>query len=320
MAATLEGRIGWKGGRTKEGHKEFTVIHRVRTDSKNDGPAIVMACPGLPTRSSIWAFGNEIALWAMCTGERTVEMDQVKEGRPGVYWRVEDKFSTDRSSRERDSCQGEDVEDPLLEPQKISGSFAKRRVEATTDKDGKPILSISFERLTGPAVEFDESDPAVTIEQNVADLDLETIASMDNTVNDAPLWGLAARCIKLSVESWSRKPYGTCSFYYTRQFRFDIKYDTFDREVPSIGHKALDGYWVGRTWELNSIEVDGSTVDPDPNYPSDFTEFRDRNDDPGTCLHKSDGTPAQTDEEVATITVQKYAESNFLLLGIPTSL
>jgi hypothetical protein len=159
---------------------------------------------------------------------------------------------------------------------------------------------------------------------------------MVDTLNDATLWGLAARKIKLSNVSWERLLYGTCDYYYKRVFDFDIDFSTFDRDVLDEGTKVLSGQWDRDTgeWVLLEIEGYGGTPNPDAQRPDHFIRYKDRNDENARVILDGNGLPADSvvlrAEETGTgttetesgaaarIQVKKYEESNFLLLGIPT--
>jgi hypothetical protein len=144
---------------------------------------------------------------------------------------------------------------------------------------------------------------------------------MVDGVNNAPLWGLSARMIKLSNVSWVRQRQGTCDFYYSVVYDFDVNFKTFDRILQDEGNKVLNGHWEGDTWTLDNI--DGGA--PDPDNPNHFIQFKDRNGENGTVILDGAGKPATSiDPEAAggpgQIEVKKYLEYDFLLLGIPTSL
>ena len=115
-------------------------------------------------------------------------------------------------------CNTTSIENPLAEPQKVSGTFIKYTRELVWDKDGDLLIYSSHEPIKGGDVEFDRNRPSVRVEQNVSGLGLATFAAMVDTLNDATLWGLVARCIKLDNVSWERKLYGVCTYYYTRIF------------------------------------------------------------------------------------------------------
>ena len=326
MTATNRGRRDWWLEKNEEGHREYHITHLVETGSSDDGPMIVMQCAGLPVTGSIWAFGNEIDPWAFCKPYMSVKkLTGPREGHPFTRWTVEQVFST----KPRNRCEDETIEDPLLEPMTISGSFTNAQREATYDKDGLPIMTVSFEQMRGPGLMFDAPNPTVRIGQNVASLGLSTFAQIieETPLNDAPLWGLPARCVKLSNITWEQKTYGTCDFYYTRTFEFEINYLTFDRYETQQGNKSRDGFWEAGTdppeWVLTG------TMDPD--VASSYTQHKDRNKE-NTTTHYYDHTRAgadaskkgwpYTDPTYPPLRsfIQKYGESNLLVLGIPTSL
>lgn len=319
MTATLvpgyfgTGRVGWEGERDNEGHRTYPLLHRVKADLQ-DGPNTVMNCPGLPSIGSPWNFGNDLDVWAFCQPYMKVTPDQQKAGEASAYWIVEQRFSTRPISR----CQDTQIEDPLLEPDRISGNSVKYTVEASYDRFGNPIISSSWERFRGPQVEFDANRAAIRIEQNVADLEWSTVTAMLDTVNDATLWGYGARQVKLSSTSFERHRYGTCNFYYTRIFDFDVARDGFDREIPDEGTKVLWGHWEFNAWVLDTI----AGITPQQTNPQHFMQFKDRAGE--NCRTPLDGLGKPFDASGTGVqpsfSLEYYPESNFLLLGIPSSL
>jgi len=306
MSATLRGRLpNWSMSRDAEGHRTYKVRHLVECSTTADGPNVVFNCAGLPLAGSVWAFGNDLDFWAFCKPELKVERHRsIPEQRPGRFWIVENTFSTKLDSKR---CQDEEIEDPLLEPQKVSGSFVKYLEVARYDKEGDPIETSAREPIKE---EFDANRPTVRIGQNVASLGLSSFSEMVDTVNNAALWGLAKRCVKLSNVSWERKIMGTCDYYYTRTFHFDIRYNTFDREVDDFGQLA-----VGRRKKDNSWEVPSGWTNASREH---INVYHDKHGNPSRTWLNSSGHPCDPDS-VNKITIQKYTESNFLSLGIPTS-
>lgn len=312
MSASLhnQGRFFWAGERDDEGHRVYTLKSRVRTSSLSDGPQIVMACPGLPALGSFWNFGNDIDAWAYCMPGMNVSLNKdVREGTSGHFWDVEQKFSTRPFTR----CQDTSIEDPLLEPPKVNGSFIRNTKLGETDKDDNAIEYSNHEPIRGAQNEWDDSQPTVHIEQNVAELDLATCAGMVDTVNDDVLWGLAARCVKLSNFSWSIQYYGVCDKYYTRVFDFDIAYDTWDREILDEGNKVLAG-----DWSKNAPYVWTEKGGVNQNNPNDYIIARAPDQEPMKVpLNGSGGRNVSNPFDPEYVTVQYYPESNFLALNIP---
>jgi hypothetical protein len=206
------------GGRDAEGHRTYKVVHLVQT-SILDGPSNAMQCPGLPLPHSIWQFDNDVDVWAFCTWDMSIR-SMTKDG-PNQFFEIEQTFTT--KPPDTKSCIDVQVDDPLLIPQKVSGSYLKDKEEITHDRFGKATINSAFEQIRGPGVEFDKGSDTVIVEQNVPLLQLELFTPMKDTVNQFPLWGLPKRCIKLSDTKYDRKYYGQCFEYYTRTFTFEIK-------------------------------------------------------------------------------------------------
>jgi hypothetical protein len=326
MAGHLkDGPRTWRGGRDEEGYREFFVRHLVYTDSPRDGPYTVMNTPGLPLPGAPWAFDNDLDPWAFCKPDMTVTILQEREGDPNIWWAVDQTFTTKPLPKSR--CQEQQPEDPMQEPMKFSGSLVKYTEEATFDRFNQPILTSSHEQIRGPVVEFDRNRPTLRIEQNVLLLELAVCNAMVDTVNDAEIWGYPRRCVKLGGFSWEEKYYGTCYRYYTRVFDFEFNANTFDREAIDEGTKVLHGRWNPTTgaWQLINLP-DGST--PDHLNPSHFIRATDRLANPIRMVLNGEGVPAETSVQnvvgtgttmsgVARVRVEKYDESNFLLLGLP---
>lgn len=326
-------RYSWRSERDPDGHRSYFLTWIVITSDEEDGPFVVMLAPGLPVPGTAWTFGNINDPWAFATAKLSVKPRDQRSGEKFKHWLVEQEFTTKPTKR----CQDSSIEDPLLEPQKISGSFVKYTKQAIYDKDGNPIRNSSYELLAeiakGNALEFDANRPTVQIEQNVATLGLDVFSQMVDTVNDATLWGLGPRRIKLSNVSWERKIYGTCNYYYTRKFEFDVDFNTFDRSVLDEGTKVLQGHWDRRGtghWVIDRIG--GSPANPlNPNH---YMQAQDRNGNAIRVVLDGSGVPAAAVVESGSgtgtgtgesgpageIFVQYYPESNFSILGLPTSL
>lgn len=299
----------WSMTRDSDGHREYKIKYMVEGEA-TDGPANALQTPGLPVPGSIWSVDSDLDIWAWCSLVATVTPMYVNE--PNTLFEIEFTFDTRQSRR----CVDAQVLDPILEPQKISGTFIKYTEEVTRDVFGLPVLNSAFEPLRGPQVEFDQNRPSVRIEQNVATLGLSLFSSMVDTVNALPLWGLPPRHIKLSNVSWERKYFGLCHAYYTRVFDFDIDYRTFDRVVLDEGTKALNGRWSPTTglWELLPIPpaVVTTNTNPDPYNPAHYSKYRDRTGEPGKCILNGFGIPFDNTgtETLTYLDVGRQVEQN----------
>lgn len=293
-ASVVGGPIDWKLTRSEDGHRTYTIRWRVEC-STNDGPFVVLNATGLPLPGTEWDIGNDYDPWAFCLPTAKVEKQQaIAEGHPAEYYVVEQTFSTKQPDVTKQRCSEIPVEDPLLEPAKVSGSFQKYTEEATSDRFGNPLLSSSHEQLRGPTVEFDANRATIKIEQNVAtpEQGYELPTSMIDTLNNAPLWGQNPRCIKLSAAPWERKFYGRCNVYFTRTLEFEIREDGFDRGILDEGTKLLHGHWDETTgaWILDNI--DGAA--PNADNATHFDRATDKNGNPIRVVLNGEGLPAES--------------------------
>ena len=312
MAGSVINKTNWEGWIEDDGHRYYSITWEV-ISLFTDGPQTVFASAGLPTIGSPWTFGNDNDLYALC--QPTMRCRPMVTKEPNHYWEVEQTFSTKPLNR----CFTGSVETPLTEPQRVSGSFIHLTKKWEKDREGKLILSSSHEPIF---IEKRCSNPTVRIEQNVLDLDLEIVAPMINTLNDATLWGLSARKILLSDFSWEQAWYDQCSPYYVRRFEFEIKYEGWDEaELADTGLKVLNGRWVRD--EDGKLEwVTYAFTSEEKENPANFVRWLDANGQPmPRSLLNGAGEPL-TDPETPEYLDPKeiYDESNFTLLGIPTGL
>lgn len=322
MTLLLRGHRTWRMSRDEEGYRTYRIKHLVAVDPL-EGPARVLgSTPGLPLPGALWLVDEDVDLWAWCRPDATVE--PLVENEPNEIFEVEQVFSN--KPPKRDYCYENPVEDPLLQPMKVSGTFVKKKIEATADHEGNPIQNSAFEQFRGPQVEFDESLPTVRIEQNVPLLQLGLVAQMMDTVNVVPMWGLPVRCVKLSNFTWERKYYQACYKYYTRTFDFEVNYRTFDRDLLDEGTKALHGVNRRGEWVVKPINEDGDL--PNSLNPNHFVRYKDAHGENARVILDGAGRPidptpgsgsGQGGNEAGYIHVEYYGESNFFLLGIPVT-
>lgn len=298
-----DGWTAWSGGRDEYGWRTWYIVFRVESDDPgNDGPAGALLAPGLPLVGSLWNFGNDRDDWAWCTFETDVK--QVEgDGEKNQFFDVKFKFTNKPPQVQR--CNDTSIEDPLLEPFKLSISGQNFTEEATEDRYGRPILNSAWEEFRGPKVEFDRARSSVNIEMNVLRLSAEIWGPLQDTVNDRPLWGLPARCIKLAPVDAERKFWGTCFQYFTLKFKFEIncRRDTrtgqivsgWDRDLLDEGTKMLIGHWKdpGKndlTWVLDNV----NGLPPDPGNPAHFIRATDPQGNPIRVVLDGAGKPVDT--------------------------
>ena len=205
------------------------------------------------------------------------------------------------STRPLYRCQTDSIESPLLEPAEISGSFITYQKDAKIQRDGKGVISSSFEFMRG--IQKDEARLQVVISVNVSSLGgIGAIGAYINTVNDATLWGFPTRCVKLSGISFTRKLYGTCTFYYTLQYTFDCDYNGWDFTAVDEGTRVL-GY-------------SGTSTNP-----THFVKWVDKEGNPGRVVLDGAGNAWTGGGVPGTRTFEFYNESDMLSLeGVPATI
>ncbi len=300
MGLTLvsNGPYSWKMQRDSEGHRIYTVVYRVK-GLTTDGPANVIRTPGLPTPGEIWAIYDDLDIWAWCRPE--TEVTPELEGEPNQFWKVTCTFSTKPLERSSSRCNDTQIEDPLLEPAKISGGLEKHKEVATKDRWGNPPKNSAHQVLKGSKMEFNRSNPTITIEQNVLVLDLPLLAYMKDRVNDRPMWGMPRRCILITDITWERKFYATCYQYFTRRITFEADVKGFDRDFVDEGTRVLSGEWKKENqiaddpssaiivgWTLKNLK---GTIVPDKDNPSHFIGATDIEGKPANIILDGNGQP-----------------------------
>jgi hypothetical protein len=265
-----DGCVYLDGGRDKDGFRTWNVKHLVLSDAPI-GPATALTCAGLPLPGEMYLFDDDIDTWAYCTLEAKVSA--ANSGKKHKEYWIEQPFSSNPNTK---WCKDQQIDDPLLQPPKISGNFVRYTEEATFDRFGQLLLTSSWEKISGPESEFDADRIQIEIEQNVLDLNLPLLIAMSNTVNAYPLWGAAERIIKFNAGPWSMNFYGQCHKYFTRKLIFEAKKDGWDRVVLDEGSKVLAGDWPPITqeakWNLRLIKG----AKPNPMNPAHFIRFKDR--------------------------------------------
>ena len=299
MSATLKGYYDWSLQRDDEGYRTYTLKSLVQS-AYGDDPLTVLGASGLPAIGSYWPSDP----WAFCLPRCDVQyLGERKGGERFRWWLVTNTFTNKPQNR----CQDASIDDPLDEPPKISGSFARYQKPTDKDRNGKAILSSSHEKITG--LEKEANRPQVVIEFNDSSLDLPTFTEMVNGVNDSTLWGVDAYGIMLTDATWSRQLYGTCNYYFTKRFTFDVKFEGWaETDIADMGFKVYDGkdsYGGAKTNPKNFILYKDPKGDKHPK--SIMLKDGEINEDPI-------GDPQFLDP------VEHYFEYNFLTLGIPSSL
>lgn len=312
MVAILRGLIGQSMTRDDEGHRTYELRWIFNTSTALDGPETVLQAANtqlLPVGSP-YSEGEDYDPWAFCVpGLQIAPHRDVKEGDPVFSWEVTQTFTTKPMSR----CSTTEINNPLLEPYQISGEFVHVSREMKVDKDGRPLLHPNLEQIVGAQVEDKVSFPAVTLTYNSAALPITTINNLINKVNDRPLWGHPARCVRFVDARWERLLYGVCFYYYKISYRFEFNLETFDRDIPAMGRLVL---------RKNAPKWDHDIPSQRENkLPVDFrTTEKELGEDLGIQNLNRFGGIVDLPQFRYIQKVRLAKEGNLLLLGVPASL
>jgi len=350
MASVKGGPVTWRADRDDDGFRTYKVTYRVQA-AVTESPAAIMMASGLPSIGETFVIsgysGTDSSCW--CRPEMSIKIDQERSGDPAVYYLVECTYSNKFEQGKSKRCQLTSVDDPCVEPMKVSGSFTKAQWEAKYDQNGAKLVTSANEPITGPAVTFDYARPTVRIEQNVRSLGLSTFSQMVNTVNASPLWGCPARTIRLMNAPWERKYSGLCNVFYTRTFEFEVDYCNkdsngnvigWDRDIYDSGSSCLAGIWDVTDAANPKWKITGPVYSVTPSTvltisQGSFGVYKDLAGNNKRVVLDGYGRPANakisykatpggsyqdaTAGPEAHKLLQFYRASNFLLLGIPTS-
>lgn len=321
MTVRIVGPIALSSDTDDTGHRNYQVTWHVQTvytpGVKHDGPSYIRRnwpgpVVGTPYNlAPFWPESTEFDQWAFCLPTLNIASHRdVGDNEPVADWHVTQNWSTKQVNR----CQLAPIENPLLEPWEITGSWVEERREATVDRFDKPLIHPSREPIKGPLTEYTYSFPTITITGNSADIDLRLISSQLNTVNGTPIWGQLNRTVKFTACNWERKTYGNCFFYWRIAFTFQIDKNGFDQDIPAEGTRRRRRQDEGTDSQVPVIQLDA--ID-------DFVDIR----DPNTGELISTPMPLNANGEIATTPEQQLImrpqilkQSTFQLLGVPNSL
>lgn len=312
----LIGRVGMNMTRDEEGFRTYQLTHHVIGDA-GQYAASALLCPGLPRPGERWFVGFDVDIWVWCRADAQVTLLNPRE--PIPHFTVQQTFSNKPPERGKHPqarlCQDQQIEDPLLEPDKIGGSFVTAKIQGVRDRFGQLICNSAWQMITGPENEWDDDRPQITISQNRADLQWALLCSMRDHVNDQPLWGMPARSILFKPGTFERKPYGSCQMYYTRTLNFHVNVvplkdaqgnvvtspafpngipiSGWDKDFQDEGDAVLLGDWVANL-DPNFIGTPAAYLPrrgADPNNPAHFKRYLDFNGNPTRVVLNGAGAP-----------------------------
>lgn len=241
MTCTVRGISvdGRRGTLDKRGHREYTVVYKVVSDDRRDGPVQAGNAPGVPQIGDLYAPGNDVDNAAI-----TIAVE-VNQGDSPYEWLIDVTYSTDLGSYEPHK-----FENPLDEPPELSFGFQERRTICTgrwtdpTSPDPNGALQQGFAASNlepfDPQPEVPVCDPVWTIKKNIQDISYLAFMSLANCVNSDIFQGCSPRTLQLKPPTATRKWHKNVQFYWDVSYQIIFRWETWDLQLLNQGTY----YWV----------------------------------------------------------------------------
>lgn len=239
MTATVRG-ISAEGrqGAISLDAKEYTVVYKVTSDDRNDGPSVIRTAFGVPTIGDIYVAGNDVDAAAVVVGKTVTQVSPWE-------WEVNVTYSTDVGDEDLQSLV-QQIDNPLLEPPEITYGFEERRILVPgryNDPIGPPgdkaweqgIFAPNGE-LFEPQPEADYADPVIHVRRNLQTIDPQAIRSLANCVNNDSFDGAEPRQLRLKPITASRKFNKNIGFYWEVHYSIVFRFETWDIQLLNQGH------------------------------------------------------------------------------------
>lgn len=245
MTATVRGiSVDGRAGVVKtDATNEYTVVYRVTTDDRNDGPAAVEAAFGIPDIGDYYAAGNDSDVTAICTGKNVTQTESPWE------WDVSCTYTN--SPIDIRVITAQQVDNPLNMPAEISYGFQQRsiRIPGYYNDPGNPPSDQAMQvgvyapngELFEPQPEMEIYEPVLTIKRNVSVISGQAMMAMANAVNSDSWQNADPRQLKLAAPQATRKYHVSCGFYWEVQYSIAFRWDTWDVQILNQGTY----YWSG---------------------------------------------------------------------------
>lgn len=262
MTCTVRGisTDGRSGSINQDGHKEYSVIYKVVSDNKRDGPAQARVAFGIPSVGDLYLAGNDFDNAAVVIGK------EVNQGDSPFEWLVEVRYSTDLGQKPP-----QQYNTPLDEPPDVNFGFQERRVlvPGYYNTPGSPPADGAFQQglfapngeLFDPQPEVDVADPILSVRRNVQTIVYSDLMALANCVNSDVFQGATPRQLRFLPPSASRKYHRIIGYYWELSYSLAYRWETWDIQVLNQGtyywSAGVPTAWWGST-ALRQTKQDGS--------------------------------------------------------------
>lgn len=248
MTATVRGisLAGRDGSEDLEGVREYSVVYKVTSDDKRDGPKQILSAFGVPNVGDIYVSGND-------TDVAAVVINKTANPVEAFEWEVEVTYTNDLT----DAPVGF-KDNPFSQPAEISYGFQNRRILIPgryNDPLGPPgdqawqqgIFAPNGE-LFDPQPEVEISEPVLTIKKNVQSIDGAALMALANCVNSDYFQNAQPRQLKLNAPQATRKWHKQYGFYWEVSYGMAYRWETWDIQLLNQGTYYFAGGKPTSVW------------------------------------------------------------------------
>jgi len=212
--------------------RTYTQAFRVETNSKLDGPAVVLAThsvsghPQLPIQLyTSYTSGNDSDPEALC-----ISVNADEEGESMRSWIVTAQFSTAPPGNPEQFSTN-----PLNDAALYSLGFDQFQSLALFENDGTTPVVTKNGEWYDPPPEKDDSRPVYMVRRNESYISLPFIIYAKDSVNASAWKGCAPRTVKLKNITTGEIQQRNQFSYYTVTYEFHLNPDTWDLRVLHRG-------------------------------------------------------------------------------------
>lgn len=223
------------------GRRQYFRRYLVRTDSKLDGPAVILNAPGLPSRGMPYSTLSENDPAARVVRRRASESPD-----SWMIWHVDVEYDTVRPPDKNPLDDPPDIRvgsEPYRKP--FPGKFSQ---DASSNPDGTPAgrmykaLTNSAGEPFDPPLDYQASRPLITITRNEGAFDLRIPERFTDSVN-AEDWGGIKKHHAYMRSIEGRRVYAPGEnnderdvLYWEVTYQIAINREGWDLELLDVGH------------------------------------------------------------------------------------
>lgn len=293
---------------SKDGHRTYKSVYRVKVPNLTDGPITAYQSVGLPTAGSAYSWGGDVDLYALA-----LPIPEVVPEHPVTGTDVRRKnylVTVTHTTDHGRFCNSSSIELPWAQPWDVENDADEWVEEAYVDSAGDPFVNSSQEPFVGKVAERFHTRRRYTLSKNFQSLNESLVSSTEGTVNDdtVTILGTAydARTLYMRKIRWTRKVYGVCTYFYPHTFQIDVNLDTHDFQIVDRGTREFIGSdYSDATQRAN---------------PANYRAIKDGNkhniEPPGVPL--KDGEIATAAQIPQTLTFEIYDEADWSSWSFPT--